>query len=112
MWVAARHNHILFCLLLCQCTMLLHTAARCPCGYIKPLCPPFPVPFIVKHLQDEDNAPLEGRFSDCRIWFDLEGSDHAPVWADLQLPGGLPQGARPPALDVRNRQSTGGEASA
>ena len=92
-----------------------HAAAHCSplsLWLYKPLCPPLPVPFIVKHLQDEDNAPLEGRFSDCRIWFDLEGSDHAPVWADLQLPGGLPQGARPPALDVRNRQSTGGEASA
>ncbi len=78
----------------------------------EPHCPSHQAPFIVEHLQDEDSVPLEERFTDCRIWFDLEGSDHAPVWADLQLPGGLPRGARPPALDVRNRQSTGGKASA
>lgn len=59
-------------------------------------------------LQEESEAPFEKSFTDCRIWSDYEGSDHAPVWADLKLPGPLPQGARPPPLDVRNRQSSTG----
>ena len=59
-------------------------------------------------MQEEVAKSFEDHFSDCRIWFDLEGSDHAPVWADLQLPAPLPKGPRPPPLDARNRQSNTG----
>ena len=59
-------------------------------------------------LQAGDAKPFEDCFTDCRIWFDLEGSDHAPVWADLRLPAPLPKGNRPPPLDARNRQSSTG----
>ena len=60
-------------------------------------------------LQVEEGLRFEDCFTDCRIWFEYEGSDHAPVWADLQLPEPLPRGVKPPSLDVRNRQSSSGE---
>ncbi len=59
-------------------------------------------------MQGEDKKPLEDQFTDCRIWFDFEGSDHCPVWADLQPSAPLPKAAKPPLLDARNRQSSTG----
>ncbi len=60
-------------------------------------------------MQEGEKVLLEDQFTDCRIWFDLEGSDHAPVWADLQPSKPLLQGTKPPSLDVRNRQSGTGD---
>ena len=60
-------------------------------------------------LQSEESLRFEDCFTDCRIWFEYEGSDHAPVWADLQLPEPLPRGAKTPSLDVSNRQSSSGD---
>jgi len=60
-------------------------------------------------MQEGEKTLLEDQFMDCRIWFDLEGSDHAPVWADLQPLKPLLQGTKPPSLDVRNRQTGTGD---
>ena len=48
------------------------------------------------------------KFSNAGILDDFEGSDHAPVYADLQLPEPLPRGSRAPALDLRNRRTATG----
>ena len=58
--------------------------------------------------QEEKEKAFEDQFTDCRIWFDFEGSDHCPVWADLRPSAPLPKAAKPPSLDARNRQSSTG----
>ena len=59
-------------------------------------------------MQGKDEKSFEDQFTDCRIWFDYEGSDHCPVWADLRPLAPLPKAAKPPPLDARNRQSSTG----
>lgn len=59
--------------------------------------------------QSSSEQPFEDCFTDVRIWSGFEGSDHAPVWADLQLPDPLPVGDRPPALDLANRRTGSGD---
>ncbi|CAL8462978.1 g2512 [Coccomyxa elongata] len=52
--------------------------------------------------------PFNEIFTDVRIWSGFEGSDHAPVWADLELPEPLPMGKHPPALSLTNRRTGAG----
>lgn len=63
------------------------------------------------NTQELAGEPFEDLFTDVRIWSTFEGSDHAPVWADLQLPGSFRKGERPPALSLANRR-TGANAGA
>ena len=63
------------------------------------------------NTQELAGEPFEDLFTDVRIWSTFEGSDHAPVWADLQLPGSFRKGERPPALSLANRR-TGATAGA
>lgn len=59
-------------------------------------------------VQEEVPQPFDEMFTDVRIWSGFEGSDHAPVWADLQLTEPLPIGERPPALSLANRRTGAG----
>lgn len=43
----------------------------------------------------ELGSGFHGWFTGADVWADAQGSDHAPVWADVMLPEPLP---RPPAL--------------
>ena len=62
----------------------------------------------VHDVQEGAQQPFDKMFTDVRIWSGFEGSDHAPVWADLQLPEPLPMGEHPPALNLANRRTTAG----
>jgi hypothetical protein len=42
-----------------------------------------------------------GWFVGADVWADALGSDHAPVWADLELPAPLPRPPAPPGLSTR-----------
>jgi hypothetical protein len=42
-----------------------------------------------------------GWFVGADVWADALGSDHAPVWADLELPAPLPRPPAPPSLSTR-----------
>ena len=64
-------------------------------------------------LCEQRTSAADGRsfaelFTAARIWTDFEGSDHAPVWADLQLARPLPTANRAPAMDLRNMTTSRG----
>ncbi len=54
---------------------------------------------------DEPRGRSAGGFADwfvgADVWADALGSDHAPVWADLELPAPLPRPPAPPGLSTR-----------
>ena len=56
-------------------------------------------------MQAQAGDSFVGVFVDAGILIDVEGSDHAPVYADLQLPQPLLRGASAPALDLRNSRT-------
>ncbi len=62
----------------------------------------------VHDVQEGAQQPFDEIFTDVRIWSGFEGSDHAPVWADLELPEPLPMGKHPPALSLANRRTGAG----
>jgi hypothetical protein len=55
--------------------------------------------------QEQEQTPFEDAFTGAGILADFQGSDHAPVFADLTLPQPLPCGARTPPLDLHNRRT-------
>ena len=44
---------------------------------------------------------FHGWFTGADVWADAQGSDHAPVWADVALPEPLPRPPAPPPLSTR-----------
>ena len=44
---------------------------------------------------------FHGWFTGADVWADAQGSDHAPVWADVALPAPLPRPPAPPPLSTR-----------
>lgn len=55
--------------------------------------------------EEQGRAPFADCFTDAGILADFEGSDHAPVYADLALREQLPRGATAPPIDLRNRRT-------
>ena len=53
----------------------------------------------------QEKEPFADCFTDAGILADFEGSDHAPVYADLALQEPLPRAARAPPIDLRNRRT-------
>lgn len=47
------------------------------------------------------NRSLLGQCTDCDIWMDMQGSDHAPVFADWDLATPLPMPEIAPPLSTR-----------
>lgn len=44
---------------------------------------------------------VQNLFKGADIMVEVEGSDHAPVWAEMEVPGGLPRSSTAPALSAR-----------
>lgn len=59
-------------------------------------------------MRAQAEKPFAEMFSGAGILDEFEGSDHAPVYADLQLPNPLSKGPSAPALDLRNRRTAAG----
>ncbi len=59
-------------------------------------------------MQADAGDPFVHKFTDAGILAHITGSDHAPVYADLQLPLPLPRGTSVPDLDLRNRRTGAG----
>ncbi len=66
--------------------------------------------FIISSLSSSFTAPVslhaqglsvDSLFSGADLAIEVEGSDHAPVWADLALPSPLPAAAVAPPMSAR-----------
>lgn len=48
-----------------------------------------------------NSSSLLEQCQDCGVWMEMQGSDHAPVWADWSLAGPLPTPEAAPPLSTR-----------
>lgn len=49
----------------------------------------------------KNGSSLLQQCQDCGVWMDMQGSDHAPVWADWNLSAPLPTPEAAPPLSTR-----------